>query len=70
MVDRPADSDGDDWIARNYAQAPEIDSVTLVGARKLKAGEITHVKVTGTSGYDLTAKPVNQKSHRLRVLPG
>jgi ribosomal protein S12 methylthiotransferase len=69
LVDRPADSDGDDWIARNYAQAPEIDSVTLVGARKLKAGTITRVKVTGASGYDLTAKPVNQKSHRLRVLP-
>jgi ribosomal protein S12 methylthiotransferase len=70
LVDRPADADGDEWITRSSAQAPEIDSVTLVHARagKLQPGQLIQVKVTGSNNYDLIAKPVASKSHRLRIL--
>ena len=68
LVDRCADSDGDDFIARSSAQAPEIDSVTIVQDRKLKAGELLNVEIIGASGYDLIARPVGAKSRRLPVL--
>jgi ribosomal protein S12 methylthiotransferase len=68
LVDRPADSDADEWIARAPSQSPEIDSVTLVQARKLQPGKFAKVKITGSAGYDLLAKPVNAKNHRLRVI--
>ncbi len=68
LIDRPADADADQYIARAASQAPEIDSVTLVEGRKLKVGEFMNVKVTGVSGYDLLAQPITDKRHRLRVL--
>ena len=68
MVDRLADSDGDDFIARSSAQAPEIDSITLVQDRKLKPGQLLNVEITGANGYDLIARPAGTKTRRLNVL--
>ncbi len=68
LVDRPADSDADQYIARSAAQAPEIDSVTLVEARKLKSGSFIDVTVEGSDAYDLIARPVNSRTRSLRVL--
>lgn len=68
LIDRPADADADQWIARSSAQSPEIDSVTLVDARKLVPGTFHQVKITGSSGYDLLAKPLNARSQRLKVI--
>ena len=68
LIDRAADADADQYVARAASQAPEIDSVTLVHGRKLKVGEFMKVKVTGASGYDLVAQPVSDKRHRLPVV--
>ena len=68
LVDRPADSDGDDFIARSSAQAPEIDSITLVQDRKLKPGQFLAVEITGAKGYDLVARPAGSRTRRLNVL--
>lgn len=68
LVDRPADSDADQWIARSAAQSPEIDSVTLVQGRKLKPGSFIDVTIEGSENYDLIARPAGAKSRALRVL--
>ena len=68
LVDRPADSDADDFIARSSAQAPEIDSITLVQDRKLKPGQFLTVEITGANGYDLIAHPAGSRTRRLNVL--
>lgn len=68
LIDRPADADAEQFIARAPSQAPDIDSVTLVRARRLKPGQMLSVKVTDASGYDMIAQPVTDKRHRLRVL--
>lgn len=68
LVDRPADADADQWVTRTSAQAPEIDSVTLLEAGKVTAGELRDVRITGVSGYDLLAQDIAPKTRRLRVL--
>jgi ribosomal protein S12 methylthiotransferase len=68
IIDRPADSDANQYVARSRSQAPEIDSVTLVHGRKLPVGELLAVKVTDTADYDLIAQPIADKRHRLRVV--
>jgi ribosomal protein S12 methylthiotransferase len=49
-------------IGRSYADAPEIDGVVKLLApekisKTLKVGEFTKVRVVGTQGHDLVAKP-------------
>ena len=68
MVDRPADADSDTWITRSSAQAPEIDSATLLRTRKAEPGTLRQVQIVGASGYDLLADPVGEKKRRLTVL--
>lgn len=68
LVDRAADADADEYIARSSAQAPEIDSVTIVKARRLKPGQLLKVMVTDSANYDLIASPIGDKRHRLNVL--
>ncbi|MDP3821448.1 MAG: 30S ribosomal protein S12 methylthiotransferase RimO [Burkholderiales bacterium] len=50
-------------VGRSYADAPEIDGhVKLLPPEKasktLKVGEFTRVKIVGTQGHDLVARPV------------
>jgi ribosomal protein S12 methylthiotransferase len=45
-------------VARHAGQAPEVDSVTLVRSRELKAGDRAVVRCIGSDGYDLIARPV------------
>ena len=49
--------EGDQAVARSYADAPEIDGVVRIAAPgKLKAGQFAKVRVTGADEYDLQAK--------------
>ena len=49
--------DGDEAVARSYADAPEIDGVVRIArAGALKAGRFAKVRVTGADEYDLQAK--------------
>jgi ribosomal protein S12 methylthiotransferase len=68
MVDRPADRDLDKWVARSHAQAPDIDSITLIHAERLYPGQVLDVKVTGSDNYDLVAELPRKKSRSLTVV--
>ncbi len=49
--------DGEDAVARSYADAPEIDGVVRIAAPgKLKAGQFAKVRITAADEYDLQAK--------------
>jgi ribosomal protein S12 methylthiotransferase len=43
-------------LGRSYADAPDIDGVVRVKGKRLHAGDIARVKVTGADGYDLAAR--------------
>ncbi len=46
------------FAARTYAQAPDIDALTLVTSRtRFAHGELVPVTITGSEGYDLHARP-------------
>jgi hypothetical protein len=55
----PADtSSGEDgiYLARIYAQAPEVDGATVIESeKKLQPGTFVNVTITGTAGLDLNA---------------
>ena len=58
LVDRPSNRKKFAWIARGEADAPDIDGRVYLAEKNLRAGEFLDVTVTGSSEYDLTAKPV------------
>jgi ribosomal protein S12 methylthiotransferase len=69
LVDRPAGRDAEDgWVTRSHAQAPDIDSITVVHAEGLHPGQIVDVKVTGSQGYDLVAEVRRKRSRSLTVV--
>jgi ribosomal protein S12 methylthiotransferase len=43
-------------LGRSYADAPDIDGLVRVKGKRLHAGDIVRVKVTGADGYDLAAR--------------
>jgi ribosomal protein S12 methylthiotransferase len=46
------------YIGRSYAQAPEVDTITLVHSRhELAPGELVRCVITGSHDYDLVAAP-------------
>ncbi len=45
-------------LGRSYADAPDIDGLVRVKGKRLHAGDIVRVKVTGADGYDLAARAV------------
>ena len=51
-----ADDDGR-LRCRHHGQAPEVDSVTLVGGVAASPGDPLWVRVMGVEGYDLLAEP-------------
>lgn len=54
------------YQGRTYSQAPQIDSVTYVqSSRKLVPGELVRCVITGSDGYDLAAKPVEEVEKRM-----
>jgi ribosomal protein S12 methylthiotransferase len=65
MIDRPAK---DHFVARSTAQAPDIDSVVYVNAKKLHPGQFVNVEVTDFQAYDLVARIPKSKSRKLTVL--
>lgn len=61
------------YTGRTYFQAPQIDAVTYVHAKKkLAPGELVRCTVVGSDGYDLIARPVEELEKRvtLNVLGG
>ena len=69
LVDRPAGRDAEDgWVTRSHAQAPDIDSITLVRAERLYPGQVLDVKVSGSQGYDLLAELPRKRSRSLTIV--
>ncbi len=51
-------SDERGWVARSYADAPEIDGLVYIGSdQPLATGEFCRVEITGADEYDLYASP-------------
>ena len=69
-VDRPAGRDIEDgFVARSTAQAPDIDSITLVHTDEpLHPGQLLDVRITASEGYDLIAELPRKKSRGLHVI--
>lgn len=64
------------YQGRAYFQAPQIDAVTYVHAKKpLSPGELVRCVIVGADGYDLVARPVEELEKKvgltvLRARPG
>jgi ribosomal protein S12 methylthiotransferase len=50
--------DGKGWVARTFADAPEIDCTVSLAAEGLRSGEFRDVEITGTDGFDLVGEPL------------
>ncbi len=47
------------WVARSYADAPEIDGLVYIDSEQpLATGEFCRVEITGADEYDLYASPI------------
>jgi ribosomal protein S12 methylthiotransferase len=56
ILDGPTD-EPNVWVGRTQMQAPDVDSVTLVRGRNLRAGQFLDVRIADVDGYDLIAEP-------------
>jgi ribosomal protein S12 methylthiotransferase len=56
LIDGPDPEVPNHALARSYADAPDIDGLVRVKGKKLHAGDLVRVKVTGADGYDLVAR--------------
>lgn len=56
------------YTGRTYFQAPQIDGVTFVHARRdLSPGELVRCVIVGSDGYDLVARPVDELDKRVAL---
>ena len=58
IVDGPDPEVPNHALGRSYADAPDIDGLVRVKGKRLHAGDVVRVKVTGADGYDLAARAV------------
>jgi ribosomal protein S12 methylthiotransferase len=58
LIDGPDPEVPNHWLARSYADAPEIDAMVRVKGKGLRAGDLVRVKVTAADGYDLVARAI------------
>jgi ribosomal protein S12 methylthiotransferase len=56
LIDGPDPEVPNHALGRSYADAPDIDGLVRVKGKRLRAGELVRVKVTGADGYDLAAR--------------
>jgi len=55
---------------RTACQAPEVDGTTEVrSARRLAVGDLVRVRVSGSEGVDLMARPIDEREHGRPWLP-
>jgi len=58
IIDGPDPEVPNHALGRSYADAPDIDGLVRVKGKRLHAGDIVRVKVTGADGYDLAARAI------------
>ena len=67
LIDGPApDSDGDLWVGRSYADAPDVDGLVYVASADLEPGDLVRCSILAADGYDLVARPEAAPSARRR----
>jgi ribosomal protein S12 methylthiotransferase len=57
LVDKPSDRKKFAWTARSEADAPEIDGRVYLAGKNPRPGQFLDVTITGSSEYDLVARP-------------
>ena len=57
LVDGPLEDAGE-WVARSYAEAPEVDPIILLSGKHVRRGRFHRGRITGTDGYDLIAQAI------------
>lgn len=62
IVDGPDPEIPNHFLARSYADAPEIDGLVRVKGKGLRPGDLARVKVTAADGYDLAARALARGS--------
>lgn len=55
IVDQPVAGEKHAWVARTMADAPDVDSLVWLTARKIAAGQIVEAEIVATRDYDLIA---------------
>jgi ribosomal protein S12 methylthiotransferase len=56
LIDGPDPEIPNQFLARSYADAPDIDGLVRVKGKHLHVGDLVRVKVTGADGYDLIGR--------------
>jgi len=68
LIDGPAPHGGGLWAGRTYADAPDVDGVTIV-AGAVEPGDLVACEIVGTDGYDLIARTTAAPSRKRRARP-
>jgi len=56
LIDGPAPQGDGLWLGRTYADAPDVDGLTIVAGADLQPGDLVRCEVVGTDGYDTIAR--------------
>jgi len=60
IIDGPDPEVPGHYLARSTADAPDIDALVRVKAKRLEPGDFVRVKITGADGYDLAGRAVGE----------
>jgi ribosomal protein S12 methylthiotransferase len=66
LIDAPAPGGKGLWLGRTYADAPDVDGVSLVGSAGLAPGDLVACEIVEARGYDLVARPLVAPASRPR----
>jgi ribosomal protein S12 methylthiotransferase len=69
LVDAPAPQGSPWWIGRTYADAPDVDGITLIRGVGLRPGDLVACEIVEAEGYDLVARPRALPQRRKRARP-
>ncbi len=69
LIDAPAPGRKAAWLGRTYADAPDVDGVTLVQGPGIEPGDLVTCQIAEAIGYDLVGVPLQGGGHS-RPVPG
>jgi ribosomal protein S12 methylthiotransferase len=58
LIDAPSPQGKNLWLGRTYADAPDVDGLTLVPGADLRPGDLVTCQIEDAQGYDLVARPL------------
>jgi ribosomal protein S12 methylthiotransferase len=71
LIDSPGPKGSGCAVGRSYADAPDVDGITLVQGPGLRPGDLVACEIVEAQGYDLIARPlgVTPRPRRRRIRP-